>query len=408
MKRTEIYIAYKFLTSNYADKFISITRRFAFCGIVLGVATLIIVTSVMNGFRHEFMKNITGVNGQLTLKSSNGEINNYENLRSTLCGNADIKYARPIINEQSLILINNRYRGVIIIGAHVTDLVQQESIKIAAGTPSDDTIGVGEMMLKNMRKQVGDKITVFSSKPRETAFGQIPRSKVFKIGFSFSTGLYGYDSGMIIVPLHTAQKIFDYQDSVSDIQIILKQPELSKSVSAKVQNTLMNNGLYVLDWQESNKTFMNAVKIERNVMTIILALIILVAAFNIISCMVMLVKDKRKDIAILKTIGMTKESIVQIFLMCGSAIGVLGTTIGALLGVLLSLNLDAIKNILEHFTDSKLFSGEIYFLLELPCLIDVREVIVITFLSILLSILATIYPSLKAGRQSPVEILRYE
>lgn len=407
MKQTEIYIAYKFLTSNYADKFISITRRFAFFGIVLGVATLIIVTSVMNGFRHEFMKNITGVNGQLTLKSSSGEISNYEDLKSTIGGIPDVKYARAIINEQSLILINNRYRGVIIIGAQVPDLIKQGSIKIASGEPSND-IGVGEIMLKNMHKKVGDTITIFSSKPRETAFGQIPRSKVFKIGFSFSTGLYGYDSSMLIVPLNIAQKIFDYQDSVSDIQIILKRPEFSKSVSVKIQNELMDNNLYVLDWQESNKTFMNAVKIERNVMTIILALIILVAAFNIISCMVMLVKDKRKDIAILKTIGMTKESIVKIFLMCGSAIGILGTAAGALLGVLISLNIDAIKNLLEHFTDSRLFSGEIYFLLELPCLIDVREVIVITFLSILLSILATIYPSLKAGRQSPVEILRYE
>lgn len=403
----EFYLAIKFLRSKCNDKFIAITQKFAFFGVAIGVATLIIVTSVMNGFRYEFMKGITGINGHIAIKSDYGNIHDFESIINSL-KNINYLNAVPIINEQCLTLINDRYRGMMVLGINRDDILKNHQIKIIKGEISEDVIGVGSLIEKNLHVGVGDSIKIISTSPKYTAFGQVPRAKTFKIGFIFSTGLHGYDYNMIIMPLITAQKLFNYPKEVSDIQIFLRSPENINDAIKALSHKIGRDDLYISNWENSNKSLMNAVRIERNVMTLILALIILVAAFNIISCMVMLVKDKRKDIAILKTIGLNSESIAKTFLICGSIIGITGTLIGVVAGTLISINLENIKKVLEYFSKSNLFSGEIYFLLELPSRMEVLDIVLITIVSIIITLLATIYPAIKAGKQNPVEILRYE
>lgn len=410
MKNLEFYIAYKFLHSKSKDSFISITQKFSFLGIVLGVATLIIVTSVMNGFRFELIKNITDMNGHATIKSNKGYINNYKKLINDLKNNKYVRQVSCCINEQSLILANQKYKGLLVLGIDFEELKNREKIEIVLGKNHDkESIGIGVTLLKSINARLGDKIKVISPILKDTGFGQIPKAKTFTIGFIFSSGLYNYDSNVLIMPLEKARKLFLYKENtVSDIQVFLKDQNLIDKFINSLDNNSLYKDLYILNWQNSNKSLMNAVKIERNVMTLILTLIILVAAFNIISGMVMLVKDKRKDIAILRTLGFSRYSIVKIFLICGSFIGISGTFFGSVLGILFSINIDSIKKILEYFSGINLFSAEIYFLLEVPCKIQSLEILVITISSLIISFLAALYPAIKAGKQNPVEILRYE
>lgn len=408
-KSVVLYLSWRFLFSNSGDKFISITKRLAFFGIMLGVATLIIVTSVMNGFRYEFMKNITGINGELALKSERAKgITGYRRLIKRLKGLDCVQSASPVISEQSLISYGGRYRGVMVLGIDEEDLTKNEHIGISDGTITASGIGVGTALVKSIGSGVGGRIKIISPFPKNTGFGEVPRSKTLDVDYTFSTGLYSYDSATITMPLKLAQVFFNCPESVSEIRISIIDQQKTDESARKIINMIQGDDLYLVSWRDSNKAFMNAVRIERNVMTLILALIILVATFNVISCMMMLVKDKRKDIAILRTMGLGRRAILKIFMLCGSAIGVSGALLGLIVGVLFAVNIESIKSLLERLTGSELFSGEIYFLLELPCRIQLIDTIMITVFAIVIAFLASIQPALRASKQDPAEILRYE
>lgn len=424
MKNIPLFLAYKYLRSKKKEKFLSVTILFSLIGITLAVATLIIVTSVMNGFKYEFMSKITEFNGHVNVKSQLG-IQNERRYLEVLNKNPDIEKIIISIQRNSLMSINGRFDGVIVnayknifendhnknISENLRLKNEISHQKIVLGTYSKNAAGVGIFFAKKHHLRIGDDVTVISPETRDTAFGEVPISKTFKISYIFKSGLYNYDANVIFIPFEDASIIFDLNDKPTDIQIFLKKDPTDEKIE-NLKNSLskvtINGSEYVYDWAHSNESLMHAVQVEKNVMFMILTLLILIAGFNIISSMVMLVKEKSKDIAILKTIGFKNSFVLKIFIYTGSFIGIFGTFLGSLIGILFSKNIDSIKCFLEKFLQYELFSPEIYFLLDLPCKIEIDTVCLIILMTLIISFLSSIYPAIKAARMNPIEILRFE
>lgn len=411
----EMLIAYKYLRSKRKEGFISINAMFAFVGIMIGVATLIVVMSVMNGFRYELVNRILGVNSHISINSRYYGIENYQELIERVKKIPGITYVNPMIDSQAMIASDYKTAGVMVRGIKYDDMLNKKLISnnIQDGDLSSikdkKNISIGFALANNLNVSVGDEIKLFSAKTNKTILGTIPRVKTYKVGSIFDSGLFEYDSAMIFANFEMTQIHFQYGDKASAVEIFVNDPSNMNLVKEKLYEILNEyDDLYLIDWEQSNASFMEALKVERTAMFLILTLIILVAAFNIISSMIMLVNDKKKNIALLKTLGMNKLSIMKIFLICGSFIGFLGTIIGLIVGVLFSMNINNIKLWLESITDSTLFNPAIYFLSTLPSKIFLSDVIVITLMSLLLSFLATIYPAYKASKTNPADILRYE
>ncbi|NCC22543.1 MAG: lipoprotein-releasing ABC transporter permease subunit [Alphaproteobacteria bacterium] len=407
----ERMMAFRYLRSRKAEGFVSVIAGFSFLGILLGVATLIIVMSVMNGFRQELIGRILGLNGHIGVYTS-GPLTDFEPLAQRVAGVPGVTGVIPQIESQVLMNVHNVASGALVRGISKEDFlskpilsesVVEGSVESFEGT----TIAVGTAMAERLQIIPGDEVVLISPKAKTTPFGSMPTQRRYTVGLIFDVGMYEYDNGFIFMPLEAAQTFFRIPDAVTELEVFIDDPtridHLRKAVEMAVQGYAK-----IYDWRDSNKSFFNALQVERNVMFLILTLIILVAAFNIISSMIMLVKDKGRDIAIMRTMGATSSSMLKIFMLTGASIGFMGTFFGAVGGILFAKNIEPIRQWLESLTGTELFADEIYFLSQLPAVIDWHEVIAVIVMAFSLSILATFYPAWRAARLDPVEALRYE
>ncbi|MBL6664670.1 MAG: lipoprotein-releasing ABC transporter permease subunit [Rickettsiales bacterium] len=413
--KLELLIALRYLKSKRKEGFISVIAIFSFIGIMIGVATLIIVMSVMNGFRYELVNRILGINSHISIYSYDRGIKDFDSLIGKISNIDGVKSANAIVESQAMLSSKGRNAGGLIKGVRIDDLRKKKLVaeNIIEGDievlEKKSSVIVGSTLARNMNLHPGDDIKIISAETSNTIVGAIPRLKTYKVGGVFESGMYEYDSTTVFANFDMTQIHFRFRQLASGIEIFVDDMENVDDVKAQIYEILVDYpNLYITDWQQANASFIDALKVESTVMFLILTLIILVAAFNIISSMIMLVNDKNKNIALLRTLGMTKANILRIFLICGSSIGIVGTFLGFVIGVLFSANINNIKLWLESFTGASLFNPAIYFLSTLPSKIFVSDVVVIVFMSLILSILATIYPALKASKYNPAEILRYE
>lgn len=408
----ERMIAWRYLRSKKAEGFVSVIAGFSFAGIMLGVATLIIVMSVMNGFREELFSKILGMSGHMSVYSPLGPLEGSYEMALGIGGLKGIKNATPIIDGQTLLSHGNYATGVMVRGISQPDFVARDilynSIKSGeVGNFQGFKVAIGSVLAQRLNLKVGDKITLTSPVLKSTPFGTVPTQRSFEIAMIFDVEMHEYNSGFVFMPLDAAQKFFQMGEGVSAIEIFLEDPSQLDDIRRKVEKFVGNQGS-ASDWRDANRSFFNALQVERNVMFLILSMIILVAAFNIISSMIMLVKDKGHDIAIMRTMGATRWNMMRIFMLTGASIGFIGTILGSVLGISFALNIETIRHVLESLTGSVLWDEEIRFLSEIPAKIDWNEVVSVISMAFFLSIMATIYPAWRAASLDPVEAMRYE
>ncbi|MEQ8503720.1 MAG: lipoprotein-releasing ABC transporter permease subunit [Rhodospirillales bacterium] len=408
-------MALRYLRARRQEGFISVIAWFSLLGIALGVATLIIVMSVMNGFREELLGRILGLNGHLSVQGQFRELKGFDPIADSVRDLRDVVSVTPLIEGQAMATANGTAQGALVRGIRPNDLTRRKLIadNITRGSVDDFTSGgknvvIGERLAQKMGLRVGDKITLISPKGSATAFGTVPRTAAYRIAATFEVGMYEYDSSFVFMDLADAQVYFRYpKEAVSSLEVFIKDPDDALEVKQRIAGTTKGIGR-IHDWQQANASFFNAIQVERNVMFLILTLIILVAAFNIISSMIMLVKDKGRDIAILRTMGATRGMVMRVFLIAGASVGVIGTVAGSILGIAFANNIESVRQWIQGLTGTDLFAAEIYFLSQLPAVIDWNEVIAVIAMALGLSFLATIYPSWRAARTDPAEALRYE
>jgi lipoprotein-releasing system permease protein len=405
-------VAFRYLRARRKEGFISVIAGFSLLGIALGVATLIIVMSVMNGFRAELLNRILGVNGHITVYANGGEITGYDDLATRLASIDRVTRAHPQVQGQVMVTNRGEASGAVVRGMAREDLLERDLLADNVTSGRAEAFGeqgalVGRRLATKLGLSVGDQITLVSPRGNTTVMGTVPRVKSFPIAGLFEVGMYEYDSSFVYLPLAQAQQFFRTGEGVNAIEMFVQNPGDVDRVRATI-GEMLGPSYRTVDWQRANASFFNAIQVERNVMFLILTLIIVVAAFNIISGQIMLVKDKGPDIAILRTMGATRGMIMRIFLISGAAIGVVGTAAGFALGLAFAQNIETIRGWLENLTGTELFAAEIYFLSNLPSKVDPTEVATVVAMSLALSLLATLYPSWRAARLDPVEALRYE
>jgi lipoprotein-releasing system permease protein len=407
----------RYLRARRKEGFISVIAGFSFLGIMLGVATLIIVMAVMNGFRKELLDKILGLNGHLLVQPLESPLTDWKDVADRISQVQGIRLAAPVVDGQGLASSPFNATGVFIRGIRAADLENLTSIakNIKQGTLEGFDEGQGVVIGRRLADQLslhaGDNITLVSPKGAVTVMGTTPRVKPYKISAVFEIGMSEYDSTFVFMPLTEAQNYFnrvkgDTAD-VSAIEVFTTDPDKIDAFRKSVTEAA-GRPVFLVDWRQRNSTFFNALQVERNVMFLILTMIVLVAALNIVSGLIMLVKDKGSDIAILRTMGASQGSIMRIFLITGAAIGVVGTLTGFVVGLLICLNIESIRQFLSWLTSTELFSPELYFLSKLPAEIDFGETAAVVIMALTLSFLATLYPSWRAARLDPVEALRYE
>tara|TARA_Y100001970_G_scaffold294183_2_gene448134 strand:- start:7337 stop:8584 length:1248 start_codon:yes stop_codon:yes gene_type:complete len=410
----ERFIAFRYLRSRRSEGFISIIAAFSLIGITLGVATLIVVMSVMNGFRDELMSRILGINGHIAVYPTKLiETPDLDKLIIDLKSLQGVNQVIPIVEGQVMASSGRSATGALVRAFHGHDLQNLTIIKeniidgSIKGFINNEGILVGQRFAERLGIVVGDRLGLVSPQTTATAFGSVPRSRGYVVAGIFNLGMFQYDNGFIFMPLKLAQLHFNLDESLSKIELSISEPNKVKEFRILVANKVGPLGS-VIDWQQQHSHFVNALKVERNVMFVILALILIVAAFIIVSGLIMVVKDKSQDIAILRTMGATRGQVMRIFFINGVSIGILGTAIGTGIGILFASYIDSIRMWIEGWSGTELFAPEVRFLSELPVLISFQDVLVVVLMSIGLSFLATLYPAWRAARLDPVEALRYE
>ena len=413
--KSETLLIFRFLISKKSDGYISIFSWLSIIGISVGVAAVIIVMSVMNGFRTDLTNRIIGLNSHLNIFSVNEKINIKDINR--LISKLDVSFYEKhyqSLETNGLIIKNKNSRGVLIKGYDLYDNDHYLYNSIIAGkliTNSMNSVIIGDSLANIMNVNVGDKIKIAIPRTDTTILGNIPRFKTLKISGIFDLGLYEYDSNLIFLSSQLVQKMLLYSENdYNKLEFFIKNPnnvqQFKNYINSNIINTL--NHLYPVSWKDNNKTLINALKVEKNVMFIILSLIIIVASLNIISGLIIFVKEKNKDIGILKTIGMSNMSIIKIFFTIGISIGLIGSLLGLFLGVMFTTNIESIQNFLETTLDTKLFSEEVYYLSSLPSKISINEIIIVFFTAIIISSLTTIFPALRSAKVDPIKSLRSE
>jgi lipoprotein-releasing system permease protein len=408
----EWMIALRYLRARRREGFVSVISGFSLVGIALGVATLIIVMSVMGGFRKEFLASMLGFNGHVTVEAAAGPLPDFDAITARLKAVPGVTRADPIVDGQVMGSQNGVNTGVYVRGMRAGDLASLKSVADSL-TPgalanfNDDTVIIGDGLAQKLGIHRGGSITLIAPKGDVTPFGTTPRIKTYLVAGTFKIGNNLYDSGFVFMPLTEAQSFFNTGDGVTGIEVMVQKPDDDMAMLPAIKQAA-GNGVSLVPWQDINGAFMQAVTVEGNVMFLILSLIILVAALNIISGLIMLVKDKSADIAILRTMGASRASVMRVFLIAGMSIGVTGTFLGFLLGVLFCANIDNIEQGLSRLTGTSLFNPTVYFLSQIPADLDPWQVISVVVMALTLTFLATLYPSWRAARLDPVEALRYE
>jgi lipoprotein-releasing system permease protein len=409
----EWMLSLRYLRARRREGFISVIAGFSFLGIMLGVATLIIVMAVMNGFRQELLSKILGLNGHLLIQPLESPLTDYAAVADRVSKVDGVYLAAPLVEGQALASSPFNASGVVVRGMLGADLskLSQISSNIKQGTldgfDNGQGLAIGRRLAEQLSVRAGDNITLVSPRGAVTPMGTTPRIKAYKIAAVFEIGMSEYDSAFVFMPLSEAQAYFNRAGDVTAIEIYTDDPDHIDRFRQPVTDAAARP-IYMIDWRQRNATFFNALQVERNVMFLILTLIVLVAALNIVSGLIMLVKDKSSDVAILRTMGATQGAMMRVFLITGASIGVVGTFVGFLLGTVVCLNIEEIRRFLSWLTNTELFSPELYFLSKLPADMNLKETLAVLVMALGLSLLATLYPSWRAARLDPVEALRYE
>jgi len=409
----EWMLSLRYLRARRKEGFISVIAGFSFLGIMLGVATLIIVMAVMNGFRKELLDKILGLNGHLLIQPIDSPLTDFDAVAARVSNVPGIRLAAPIVEGQALASSPFHASGVLVRGVRAADLTRLTSIanNIKQGTlegfDEGQGVAIGRRLADQLLLRAGDSITLVAPRGAVTPMGTTPRIKPYKISAVFEIGMSEYDSAFVFMPLPEAQAYFNRSGDVTAIEVYTDNPDRVGEFR-KLVTDAAERPIFMVDWRQRNATFFNALQVERNVMFLILTLIVVVAAFNIISILIMLVKDKGRDVGILRTMGATQGSIMRIFVIIGASIGVIGDLMGFALGTLVCLNVESIRRFLSWLTNTELFSPELYFLSKLPAEMDFSETTAVVVMALVLSLLATLYPAWRAARLDPVEALRYE
>jgi lipoprotein-releasing system permease protein len=406
-------IAWRYLRARRHESFIAVISTFSLIGIALGVATLIIVMSVMNGFRSELLGRILGLNGHIIVQSITGGLPNFDASAAKIRAIPGVVSATPIVEGQVMVTSQGASFGALVRGLRPGDLQKLSAVsstlspgamEVFRSTPS---VILGARLADKLGLEPGQNVTLIAPRGAYTPFGSTPRVKSYQVAGTFRIGMSEYDQTFVFMPLDEAQLFFNMGDTAGGIEIMVANADAVSQWRAPVQQAA-GDFARLTDWQQMNSSLFGALQVERNVMFLILTLIILVAALNIISGLIMLVKDKNHDIAILRTMGATQGAVMRVFFIAGASIGLFGTLGGLLLGVVFCENIESIRQFLSSLTGTELFSPEIYFLSKMPAEMDTGEVLSVAGMSLALSFLATLYPSWRAARLDPVEALRYE
>ena len=407
----ERMVAARYLRARRKEGFVSVIVGFSFLGIALGVATLIIVMAVMNGFRQDILSRILGVNDHIDV-SSTVAMTNFDDLAMKIREVNGVVEVTPIVEGQAMITSDKYAGGALVRGIRAEDIKAKPWIAdhILEGSLDEFAKGegilIGNRMAERYGVRSGDQLTIISPRGNTTAFGTVPRMRAFPVVGVFSVGMSDFDSGIIFMPLELGQRFFRYEDAITDLAVRVADPDRARLIAAEIVAIAPNLRAY--SWEEINGALFTALQVERNVMFLILTLIIVVAAFNIISGLIMMVKDKGRDIAILRTMGATRGMIMRVFLLAGTSVGTVGTLLGFGLGLLFCDNIETIREFLQWMTGTELFSPEIYYLTQIPARLDWSETTLVVVMSLVLSLAAPLYPSWRAARTDPVEALRYE
>jgi lipoprotein-releasing system permease protein len=408
-------VAARYLRARRGERFVSVIAGFSLVGIALGVATLIIVMSVMNGFRQELLARILGLNGLLGIYAIEQPLVDYDAIAARVRKLPGVLEAMPMVEGQALLTAERggAYGGIVR-GMRREDLQRLHVVSdnIRAGSLADftgeDAVAIGVGLAQRLGLGIGSKLTLISPQGAATAIGTVPRIRAYTVVAIFQVGFNEADTSFVYLPLEAAQIFFQMRNAVTQIEVMVPDPDRVSAANHEIRTALAGQHLRVFDWTQSNNSLFAAVEVERNVMFLILTLIIVVAAFNVISSLIMMVKDKTRDIAVLRTMGAGAGAVMRIFVMCGAFVGVAGTFAGAVLGIVFCRNIETLRHWLESLTGTNLFNPEVYFLSQLPAVLDWHEVLQVVVIALVLSLLATVYPSWRAARTDPVEALRHE
>ena len=404
-------LAGRYLRTRRREGFVSVIAGFSFLGILLGVATLIIVMSVMNGFRKELLEKIVGVNGHIFATPIDRPLDDFDPVANRLKSIPGVRLAIPLVEGQALASSQTGNGGVLVRGIRESDI---RAIPFVGGNVRSGTlegfdttpgVAIGRRLANALGIQVGDSMTLVAPQGAATPFGTTPRIKAYPVKAIFEIGMTEFDASFVFMPLPEAQAYFNRDGDVNVIEIFVDNPDRTQAVRDAIEADAPRP-LVLSDWRQRNRTFFNALEVERNVMFIILTLIVLVAALNIVSGLIMLVKDKTADIAIMRTMGASRGTVMRVFLITGAAIGVVGTIAGLILGIVFSHNIKSIMAGLNWITGANLWDPTVRFLSDIPSVMDWGEVTAVVVMALVLSLLATLYPAWKAARLDPVQALR--
>jgi lipoprotein-releasing system permease protein len=409
----EWMVAFRYLRARNAQRSISVIAGFSFLGIVLGVAALIVVMSVMNGFRYELMDKMIGLNGHMFLQGVETPLTDYDAVTQRVSQVPGVKLAMPLVEGQAFASSPYGSSGALVRGIRGEDLQRLPGVAghITQGSldgfDSGQGVAIGAKLADRLSLRVGDKVTVIAPHGAETPFGVTPRMKAYTVAAVFQIGMATFDNTFIFMPLAEAQTFFNYDGEANVIEVYVADPDDMDAMRRRIEPA-QQRPMIDTDWRQLNKSFFDVLAVESNVMFAILTLIMLVAALNIISGLIMLVQDKARAIAVLRTMGATRAAIMRIFLITGATIGFVGTAVGLVLGLVVAHNVEPIRQGLSWLTGANLFPAEFYFLSQLPSRVETRDVIAVVAMALMLSLAATIYPSWRAAKLDPVEALRYE